>query len=60
MRVSKLVFPSFWGRQLPGQIQLRYSLNSTSTRSTDLTTLVVSDTRQKSSVVMLDFTLSLF
>ncbi len=57
---KKILFPSFWGRQLPGQIQLRYSLNNTSTRSTDLTTLVVSSTQQKSSVVMLDFTLSLF
>ena len=57
---KKLVFPSFWGRPLPGQIQLRYTLNSTTVRSTDLTTFVVSDTRQKSSVVMLDFTLSLF
>ena len=57
---KKILFPSFWGRPLPGQIQLRYSLNSASTRSTDLTTLVVSDTRQKSCVVMLDFTLSLF
>lgn len=56
----KILLPSHWGRLLPGQIQLRYSLNSTTTRSTDLTTLAVSDTRQKSAVVMLDFTLSLF
>ena len=56
----KILLPSHWGRLLPGQIQLRYSLNSTTTRSTDLTTLAVSETRQKSTVVMLDFTLSLF
>lgn len=56
----KILFPTFWGRPAPGQIQLRYTLNSTSARSTDLTTLVVSDTRQKSSVVMLDLTMSLF
>ena len=56
----KILFPTFWGRPAPGQIQLRFTLNSTSARSTDLTTLVVSDTRQKSTVVMLDFTMSLF
>ena len=56
----KLLLPSFWGRKMPGQVQLRYTLNSSNTRSRDLTTQVVSDTRQKSTVVMLDFSLSLF
>ena len=56
----KFTVPAPWGKPLSGQIQLRLARNFADTRSTDAATLVASDTRQKSSVVMLDFSLSLF